>query len=159
MNNSLNIEQNQMVNHSMPPGQQYGNSQNATFATDQWKAGFWGCCDDVGICCKSFCCPCIQYGQNHNAINAGGSGCQCLIFCLLGIFDLSWCVGCPFRTALRKRWGIEGNQCVDCLAQAFCACCAVSQEAREIKLRMGTPNSNSSNRSNYNTLPNTNAHN
>ncbi len=40
------------------------------------------------------------------------------------------------RQALRQRFGLE-EDCNDCVATTFCAPCAMCQEARELKLRLG----------------------
>ena len=146
MNQSLNVEQAQMANPSMPPRHRYGQHENIMFGRDQWKAGYWwGYFDDMGTCCQSFCCPCVQYGENHHAILGGGSGCACFTYFLLCLLGCSWCISWPFRTTIRRRWGIDGNQCLDCLGHTFCSCCSLNQEAREITLRMGIPNPNYSN--------------
>ncbi len=42
----------------------------------------------------------------------------------------------PIRLGIRKKYGIQGNCCVDCLATAFCETCATCQEHRESKIRL-----------------------
>ncbi len=61
--------------------------------------------------------------------------------CGAGCFILELLTGCGFvltclqRSALRKAYGIQGSEVGDCCAHFWCMCCALSQEAREIKTR------------------------
>eukprot|EP00457_Paulinella_chromatophora_P020760 gb/GEZN01022898.1/.p1 GENE.gb/GEZN01022898.1/~~gb/GEZN01022898.1/.p1 ORF type:complete len:182 (+),score=18.75 gb/GEZN01022898.1/:35-547(+) len=42
------------------------------------------------------------------------------------------CVGCGYRTKLRKKYGIKGNMVTDYLAWLFCQCCSLVQEGRHV---------------------------
>ena len=41
------------------------------------------------------------------------------------------------RGKLRHQDGIKGNGCTDCLTSAFCGCCALVQEEKEVKADEG----------------------
>ncbi len=106
----------------------------------QWNAPFCGCFDDCGSCCMACWCPCVQFGLNME--DAGLGDCfLCGIACL-AIHMFTGC-GCILtflkRSDLRRAYGIEGNEFEDCCAHFWCLCCALSQEAREIRTRGRVP--------------------
>ncbi|CAG8514766.1 9299_t:CDS:2 [Diversispora eburnea] len=78
--------------------------------------------------------PCITYGQNKTQLEPSAS---CfwngLIYCVLDGMLLCWIPAAENRGAIRARYNIEGSGCGDCMAHFCCACCALVQEARELK--------------------------
>jgi len=70
-----------------------------------------------------------------------GVGDSCCCWCCLWViaqhFALGWLVHCIERGKVRAKYDIESNCCVDLLCSWFCGCCAIAQEAREIKARSG----------------------
>jgi Cys-rich protein (TIGR01571 family) len=99
--------------------------------------GLFDCFDDCDVCCYGWCCtPCL-YGENAEKID--GSSCygSCFIWWLLYEWDLCCLVHMGKREALRNRFGLQ-EDCNDCVATTFCASCAICQEARELKFRLGS---------------------
>ena len=33
-----------------------------------WSTDFFDCCSPGGLCLKTFCCPCITFGQTHHRL-------------------------------------------------------------------------------------------
>ncbi len=99
--------------------------------------GLFDCFNDVGICIYGWCCPPCLYGENAEKID--GSSCcgQACAWCLLAECSLCWLIHMGKRESLRRRYGLQ-EDCNDCLATAFCAACAICQEARELKYREST---------------------
>eukprot|EP01098_Paradermamoeba_levis_P011726 TRINITY_DN5044_c0_g1_i1.p1 TRINITY_DN5044_c0_g1~~TRINITY_DN5044_c0_g1_i1.p1 ORF type:complete len:180 (-),score=24.70 TRINITY_DN5044_c0_g1_i1:251-790(-) len=98
-----------------------------------------GCCDgeiDWGVFCMSCWCPCIQFGMN---VEAAGLG-ECETYCLIQLV-VSYFVGCPCivpclkRTEMRNKYGLMGDPYGDCCTHYWCHCCALIQEAKEIRTR------------------------
>ena len=121
-----------MHNNQMP-GQPIQNGGHGG-APQEWKTGLFGCFSDMGSCLMTCCCPCVQYGQNYEAMNGEGCFAQGAIFAVLAYCGLSCCIHKDFRAGLRNKYNLDEG-CGDCLTTCFCAPCAICQEAREIKGR------------------------
>lgn len=52
---------------------------------------------------------------------------------------LAWLITLPVRFGIRKKYGIVGNPCYDCLVVTFCETCATCQQFRESKIRGAKP--------------------
>ncbi|RUP43959.1 PLAC8 family-domain-containing protein [Jimgerdemannia flammicorona] len=103
-----------------------------------WKHGLFDCFGDCGLCCQTWCCPCVTYGQTKEKLLGDGS-CfsQGAIYCLVGSFTgLSFILGFMNRGEMRARFGIAGDSCGDVLTHCCCGCCALIQENREVNARM-----------------------
>lgn len=118
------------VQQPMPGG------KHAHFEPGPWRESFCGCCSDIPTCLMACCCPCIQYGQNYEAIHQDG-GClvQGLIYFVLQHMCLHCVIHTGFRGKVREKFNIPGAQHMDCLLTCCCSCCAIAQEAREIQHR------------------------
>ncbi len=128
----------QMINNQMPSRQ-----FKHTFDVEEparrngpqeWKNPLCGCFDDMGSCCMTLWCPCVQYGKNYENVHHDGCGSQGAFFCLLGIFGLSCCLHSELRSEIRERYNIQ-EDCSDCCVTCFCPGFAIAQEARELKDR------------------------
>ncbi|RHZ83117.1 hypothetical protein Glove_99g355 [Diversispora epigaea] len=99
-----------------------------------WKHGFCSCLGDCGTSLLTWCFPCITYGQNKTALNPDASCfCNALIYyCLMGC-SLCWIPATSNRGEIRAKYNIEGSGLEDCMAHFCCTCCALVQEARELK--------------------------
>lgn len=90
----------------------------------------------MGNYCLGFWCPCILFGQNvedGELINEDGcnsAGCAIGWLALTPIFN--WLLGGTKRTAMRIKYGIDGNGCDDACTHFWCTSCALAQERREI---------------------------
>jgi Cys-rich protein (TIGR01571 family) len=99
-----------------------------------FNSGICDCCSDCGTMLMSWCCPCVQFGMNQEALGENG------LLCGLGWLALA-CVGLPCilggirRSEMRRQYGIGGDTCGDVCCHWCCGCCAISQEAREIQHR------------------------
>ncbi|KAJ6454354.1 PLAC8 family-domain-containing protein [Mycena sanguinolenta] len=113
----------------------------------EWSHGFCGCFEECGTFCYSCWCPCIVHGKNKQRIdhlNAngtpdpdGGSCCSgaCWAFCCLHLLAGAGCIlECMNRGEVRRRYGIDGGSCGDCLSAWCCPACDLTQVSREIEL-------------------------
>ncbi|KAF3450730.1 hypothetical protein FNV43_RR06819 [Rhamnella rubrinervis] len=46
-----------------------------------------------------------------------------------------WMMGSKYRTKLRKKYGLVEAPYTDVISHAFCPCCSLCQEFRELKIR------------------------
>ena len=82
----------------------------------------------------SFCCPCVVFGQNVETLSKDecllGGNCQVAAFAgLLGIFlspAYAFLV-CFERSAIRKKYQLEGGDVSDCCCALWCTCCVLIQ--------------------------------
>jgi len=120
--------------------------QQASFR--DWKFGFCSCFGNLEVCCCAWCCPCIRWGENLSLVNGliifwVGFGIY-FSFMVLGSVTsgyLCWMlltlICTAYRQELRMRFQMDKvggmTYITDCLLYGFCACCAMSQEARHIE--------------------------
>jgi len=98
-----------------------------------WSESLLGCFNDTEICCCSFICPCIQFGQNVQMLDSEGDcACCCLYgwasFLTCGVFPVI--AGCVKRGEIREKYHIEGNCVQDFGTHLCCHFCALAQEGR-----------------------------
>lgn len=101
-------------------------------------------CGDCGTCLAAFCCtPCL-HGRTASRLDTypsppSSSTDYFNTSCFLSCLAISFSVGCiPTwiqRAEMRKRFGIEGNACGDCMATCCCLPCAQAQLEVEVKER------------------------
>ena len=112
-----------------------GGMGQQSFQPGPWVESFCGCCSDIASCLMAWCCPCIQYGINYEAIHHSGCLlCGC-VYCCLRSCNLQCCVHMGLRGNIRQKFNIYGGGLEDCCLTWCCPCCALAQEAREIKIR------------------------
>ncbi|CAF0981281.1 unnamed protein product [Rotaria magnacalcarata] len=105
-----------------------------------WKAGLFGCFEDIPICLLGWCCGCYLFGQNAEQIDGSNKFAMCCGYaCLSGCY-LCCILHKPRREALRNAFNLEENPS-DFLATCCCSGCAVCQEAIELKQRGIVPGS------------------
>ncbi|XP_008276321.1 cornifelin homolog B-like [Stegastes partitus] len=94
-----------------------------------WSSGICDCCNDMKQCCFAFwCCPCFA------CITTREFG-QCLCLPLLDIFGCIPPITMSMRTSVRRRYGIKGSLCRDCLCSTCCLPCVWCQMSTEMKKR------------------------
>lgn len=93
-----------------------------------WSHSFFCPCTDVGDCLLSWLLPCVVAGQNAEAV-----GESCILCGWAATTPFSVCTRTAIRGKVRERRGIDGGVCTDLLAHLFCPCCALTQEAHEMK--------------------------
>uniref|UniRef100_A0A7N0VGM1 Uncharacterized protein n=1 Tax=Kalanchoe fedtschenkoi TaxID=63787 RepID=A0A7N0VGM1_KALFE len=103
----------------------------------QWTTGLCGCCEDMGNCCMTCCCPCITFGRNAEIIERGASTCCCsgCLFYILSIVGCGCLYSCGYRTRLRSQYSLPEEPCGDCCVHLYCLSCSLCQEHRELKNR------------------------
>ena len=101
---------------------------------DNWKIGLCGCCEDCGLCCQTYYCPCITFGQTSAMLK--NQGC-CLPCCLYWLCPF-W-MACCLRMEIMEKFNIPRSCCGACCTHIWCHCCALIQEHREVKARMTAP--------------------
>ncbi|XP_030636656.1 plac8 onzin related protein 5 [Chanos chanos] len=97
--------------------------------SNQWSSGICDCCDNVPECCFSFWCfPCFA------CMTAKKHG-ECLCLPLLDGYGFIPPITLAMRVSTRKRYGIEGSICNDCVYAFFCGPCSWCQISREMNER------------------------
>nr|KYP61549.1 Uncharacterized protein At1g14870 family [Cajanus cajan] len=93
--------------------------------------------DDISVCLTLWC-PCISFGRIAEIVDKGTTTCcvHGILFCLLGGFtNVASIYACLYRTKIRRLYGIEGNQCCDCVVSCCCVSLSICQEYRELQAR------------------------
>jgi hypothetical protein len=75
-----------------------------------------------------FCCPCAEA---HLYASSLSQPCACVPHVLMGFFCAP-CTHCFTRYNLRKRNGVAGNICGDCVCTYLCGCCSSLQMMRAV---------------------------
>ncbi|XP_061345000.1 protein PLANT CADMIUM RESISTANCE 3-like [Gastrolobium bilobum] len=107
-------------------------------AVGSWSTGFCDCCSDCGSCCLTLWCPCVSFGRIAEIVDRGTTSCCAhgtLFYILGGFTHFMSLYACIYRTKLRRLYGIEGNQCADCLGSCLCPHLSICQEYRELQAR------------------------
>ncbi|XP_078446679.1 PLAC8 family protein isoform X1 [Wolffia australiana] len=122
-----------------------------------WSSGICACFDDMPSCCMGFFCPCILFGKNAELLGAETLVGPCLThFILWGLVNGMCCLltegiliglpgsivafyACGYRSSLRAKYNLQEAPCGDLATHLFCHVCALCQEYREIRERMGDP--------------------
>ncbi|MQM09631.1 hypothetical protein Taro_042505 [Colocasia esculenta] len=105
-------------------------------ANKPWSTGLCDCCDDVGNCCITWCCPCITFGQIAEIVDRGSTSCGAsgaLYGLILYLTGCSCLYSFFYRSKLRRQYGIADGCCPDFVVHCFCESCALCQEYRELK--------------------------
>merc|ERR1712187_346376 len=90
----------------------------------QFSTGLFGCLTDpMTTALTCFVAPFV-IAKNAEAIGENG---------LLWGLTCCCCTNALLRTQIRKKEGIEGRFATDFLLHVFCGCCAITQEARQLK--------------------------
>mmetsp|Transcript_9359 Transcript_9359/g.15408 ORF Transcript_9359/g.15408 Transcript_9359/m.15408 type:complete len:182 (-) Transcript_9359:435-980(-) len=104
-----------------------------------YHAGLCGCFSDPAVCCVTCLCPSITVAQTMQRFeNSDDFLGNCLPVMLVDLFtgNLGSAIfGCQNRQQYRAAYKIPGNACSDGCVFCFCTCCAVIQDAREVKIR------------------------
>lgn len=104
----------------------------------EFSTGLCDCFEDVPLCCLTFWCPCITFGQIAEILDKGSAPCGVsgtLYALLLGFTGFQWIYSSMYRSKLKALYGIEDDCCGDCCTHFWCECCALCQEYRELQLR------------------------
>ena len=89
-----------------------------------WPSGLFGCCSDIGICCRGM--SCIKCLQADNWARVNDRDCSCWDF-FCGVSEFLT------RSILRTKLRMEQAHCSDCLVLSCCYPLALCQDARNIK--------------------------
>ncbi|GLJ21301.1 hypothetical protein SUGI_0391370 [Cryptomeria japonica] len=109
----------------------------------KWSTGLFGCFQDCSICCETTFLPCVTFGRvaehaENNNTSCCTQGCLYVLFCMLGVPCL---YTCGYRRKFRQKYDLPEEPCGDFCVHLCFECCALSQEAREVKIQMShTPN-------------------
>lgn len=102
-------------------------------------------CSDPGSCFGAFFCyPCL-FGRTQHRLDTfpqepqdssdGWFGVPCLLMCVAAHVGCACIPVWMQRSEVRKRFGIKGNGCTDCLASTCCTCCSMVQQQVEVRER------------------------
>merc|ERR1711988_1672316 len=99
------------------------------------KEALFGCCNDVPICLKGWCCPGCVYGEVDDIMGEGGCVMGCIKFYLCTPC-VSCCIAPGRRGKLRQHLDIDDGECGgDCVTWVCCGGLANCQERRELQAR------------------------
>eukprot|EP00741_Cyanophora_paradoxa_P012586 tig00020614_g12162.t1 len=112
----------------------------------EYRTGLCDCHKDPKLCIMSWCWPQVVMGLTDFKLDktkkeaiAITYAMDCCFPCMctgLGWFGLGTImIGTAKRAKIRHTYGIEGDSCKDRCTLCFCTCCAVAQDAREVKMR------------------------
>ena len=106
---------------------------------DDWKNGLFDCFQAPLACVWSTCVPwgvaCMQATTARHTIAEEDPHVKACLFasCLC-------CFGVAYnRTRIRDNLKIKGSYWEDCIIAAFCPCCSMVREWREVMLSKGKP--------------------
>ncbi|XP_062212928.1 cell number regulator 10-like [Phragmites australis] len=105
---------------------------------NQWSTGLFDCFDDCGLCCMTWCCPCITFGRVAEIVDRGASSCGtsgALYSMLLYFTGCHWIYSCTYRAKMRAEFNLPESPCCDCCVHFCCEPCALCQQYRELKAR------------------------
>lgn len=87
----------------------------------EFEAGLCGCCGDCGSCCYVYWCYPCALAQAW--ADARGESCSC---CHIHAYEIF------VKANIRQARGMRPEYCQDWCANAFCPCCSLIQDMREI---------------------------
>uniref|UniRef100_A0ACD5WCF3 Uncharacterized protein n=1 Tax=Avena sativa TaxID=4498 RepID=A0ACD5WCF3_AVESA len=108
----------------------------AGHAANAWSSGLFDCFDDCGLCCITWCCPCITFGKVAEIVDRGSTSCGtagALYVLLASLTGCQWIYSCGYRAKLRAQYGLPDAPCCDCCVHFCCAPCALCQEYKQLK--------------------------
>ena len=124
---------------SMPGGyEQVNKSSSPLYSGGDYQEELFSCFNDGAICLKSFFCGCCQYAENIKLISNGAEHYElnCCNFCW-------WWNHYPltlsYKSRLRSHYNFELHPWRDWFAVCCCPGCALAQDSREIRSRIGIP--------------------
>ncbi|KAH0644110.1 hypothetical protein KY290_033383 [Solanum tuberosum] len=100
-----------------------------------WSTNIFACGRDPKNCFTTCVCPCITSGQIAEIVSEGRTSCMegviinmllCCLCCTTPLYTFY------YRVKLRRKFKLEGNECLDCLIHTLCCYCALCQEYREL---------------------------
>ena len=94
--------------------------------SEMWSVPVFGCFSDFTVCFFTFLCPCYTLGRNASYF--GENGLVMGLFYGLGLPGL----GPVLRWRVRSEKNIRGSLLMDVALHAFCPCCALIQENKEL---------------------------
>nr|CAG8536303.1 342_t:CDS:2 [Entrophospora candida] len=94
----------------------------------EWRFGLFDCFADTNLFLKTFCCPCVTYGETKARMLNDESA--CLVNGLLYAF-VGCVVGPLNRNEMRTQLNIEGSGAGDLCTHYCFSYCALIQENRE----------------------------
>ncbi|KAL6048638.1 Plac8 onzin related protein 1 [Balamuthia mandrillaris] len=105
----------------------------------EWQHGICDCCHDGGVCCKSFCCGCYQFGKNMEKSQHEGcptlnkwACCCCYVLAYAAYYIPGVILSTVNRGKIREAKNIEGSTGGDFFASLCCPCCVIAQESYEL---------------------------
>lgn len=108
-------------------------------ADSKWTHGTCQCCSDCRNCCRSFICPCWQYGRLRQYTDGHKCFGECMTCFALTFCGLWWVVQMRNREDIRLKYNIPGTPLKDCCVSFWFAPCALAQAGHELKDREGQP--------------------
>jgi len=96
--------------------------------TGEWKSDFCDC-SDLAVCWQSTFCwgkqrTTIALDLGKKAFNRQGRCVKCPIVCCVTL--------CFQRGQVRRKYDIDGNNCMDCILSFWCYCCVLNQIVRHL---------------------------
>ena len=134
-----NDEQLLVVNQQ--PTSQSTQSLLTTAKDHDWKKPLFSCFDNWSLCLTTKYMPCLTFGEVSHKASYGDCCTHGLAFALC-LPCLPGTMVCLQRAHIRKRQGIQGNICSDCIVGHFCTLCALCQHSQEVGAHYERPDFN-----------------
>ncbi|KAK1264887.1 Protein PLANT CADMIUM RESISTANCE 8 [Acorus gramineus] len=103
-----------------------------------WTTGLFDCHEHESNAVLTAFFPCVTFGQIAEILERGQTRCSLgsLMYMMMAPAVCScWILGSIYRGRLRQRYNLVEAPTEDWIAHAFCPCCALCQEFRELKNR------------------------
>ncbi|XP_057293274.1 uncharacterized protein LOC130621922 [Hydractinia symbiolongicarpus] len=94
----------------------------------EYQHGLCSCMNNVSLCLVTTFVPCYTAGKNAEALEE-----SCLLFGIASITPILPITNGIIRKKIRERYGIHGSYFSDVVTNWLCSCCALIQDAQEIK--------------------------
>ncbi|KAG9234656.1 PLAC8 family-domain-containing protein [Amylocarpus encephaloides] len=111
----------------------------AITGSEEWTSDMFDCfAGEDNLCLKTTFCPCFTYGKTmHRIRDPSMQGYErinndCLMWYGASCFHLNWLLTFMNRSEIRAANNIRGDHLTDCLFSAFCGCCTLIQQEKEV---------------------------
>ncbi|KAF4625936.1 hypothetical protein G7Y89_g12227 [Cudoniella acicularis] len=121
------------------PGAPVYKQMTAVTGTENWTSDIFDCfTGEDNLFLKAWCCPCFVFGKtearrrdpslaSYESINN-----DCLLWFGAHCCSISFILTFLKRQEIREEYHLKGDAVTDCLFSAFCQCCTLVQQEKEV---------------------------
>jgi len=125
--------------HSQPVDSPAYKQITSVTGSENWTNDIFDCFKgEDNLCLKGFFCPCFVFGKTQARIRDPSLASyerinnDCLLWVAANCCHVSWLLTFMKRSEIRQSYNIKGDSVTDCLFSAFCHCCALIQQEKEV---------------------------